>query len=475
MPQMGESVTEATVSKWLVKVGDHVKRDQPLLEISTDKVDSEVPSPADGYVKEILVKEGETVPVKTVIMLLSSESPAASEGHSEPRAEDLKDSFTVDSKKTAVEEAQSLGRESSQEGKHFLSPVVREMLRDLGIPESEAKLIKGSGAGGRVTKGDVIKYAQTRQATQHSVGQEHQRAPADGKAHGQSVDAGMAVTQLAGYSGIRSGQPSTSGTRSGSVSVEQLFKVDETQISPALLKQLVDNQFEVVPMDVMRRSIADHMVRSKSTSPHVYSIIEVDCSKISKFRAKTKEEFQKREGFSLSFTPFFLEACVKGILEFPILNTSVDGYNIIYKKHVHLGVAVALGNTGLIVPVIKRAEEKSFLGLCRALNDLAQRARSKKLSPDEVAGGTFTVTNPGVFGTLIGTPIINQPQVAILCLGAIVKKPAVVEGDAIAVREMCYLTLSYDHRVIDGAVSGQFLSFVKNYIENWDLNRDIFL
>ncbi|MEM4380111.1 MAG: dihydrolipoamide acetyltransferase family protein [Thermoplasmatales archaeon] len=475
MPQMGESVTEATVSKWFVKVGDHVKRDQPLLEISTDKVDSEVPSPADGYVKEILVKEGETVPVKTVIMLLSSESPAASEGHSEPRAEGLKDSFTVDSKKTAAEESQSLGRESSQEGKHFLSPVVREMLRDLGIPESEAKLIKGSGAGGRVTKGDVMKYAQTRQAAQQSAAQEHQRALADGKADGQSDAVGTALTQPSGYSGVRSGQSSATVTRSGAVSVEQLFKVDETQISPALLKQLVDNQFEVVAMDVMRRSIADHMVRSKSTSPHVYSIIEVDCSKISKFRAKTKEEFQRREGFSLSFTPFFLEACVKGILEFPILNTSVDGYNIIYKKHVHLGVAVALGNTGLIVPVIKRAEEKSFLGLCRALNDLAQRARSKKLSPDEVAGGTFTVTNPGVFGTLIGTPIINQPQVAILCLGAIVKKPAVVEGDAIAVREMCYLTLSYDHRVIDGAVSGQFLSFVKNYLENWDLNRDIFL
>jgi 2-oxoglutarate dehydrogenase E2 component (dihydrolipoamide succinyltransferase) len=215
------------------------------------------------------------------------------------------------------------------------------------------------------------------------------------------------------------------------------------------------------------------MVRSKHTSPHVYSIQEVDMTAVSKWRAKHKREFQEREGFNLSFTPFFLEAAVRGLLEFPYVNCSLDGKKIILKRNVNLGCAVALGNTGLIVPVIKRAEEKNFVGLARSLNDLALRARNKKLLPDDVTGGTFTVTNPGVFGTIIGTPIINQPQVAILCLGAIVKRPVVID-DMIAIREMCYLTLSYDHRIVDGSLGGQYLAFLRNYLENWDQDRPLY-
>jgi 2-oxoglutarate dehydrogenase E2 component (dihydrolipoamide succinyltransferase) len=222
----------------------------------------------------------------------------------------------------------------------------------------------------------------------------------------------------------------------------------------------------------MRSAIADHMVRSKQTSPHVYSIQEVDVTNIAAWRAKHKNAFEKSEGFGLSFTPFFLEAATKALEKFPYVNASVEGKKIILKKHVNLGVAVALGNTGLIVPVIKRAEEKNFVGIARALNDLALRARNKKLVPDDVAGGTFTVTNPGVFGTIIGTPIINQPQVAILCLGAIKKRPVVID-DMIAIRQMCYLTLSYDHRIVDGSLGGQFIAFIRDYLENWDMDRSI--
>ncbi|RMG40909.1 MAG: 2-oxo acid dehydrogenase subunit E2 [Candidatus Dadabacteria bacterium] len=229
---------------------------------------------------------------------------------------------------------------------------------------------------------------------------------------------------------------------------------------------------KVIPMDNMRQAIAEHMVRSKHTSPHVYSVQEVDVTNIARWRARWKEKFKAQEGFNLSFTPFFLEAAVKGLQKFPQINASVDGKTIILKRHINLGCAVALGTSGLIVPVIKRAEEKNFVGLARALMDLATRARSKKLMPDDVMDGTFTVTNPGVFGTMIGTPIINQPQVAILCLGAIKKRPVVID-DAIAIRDICYLTLSYDHRIVDGALGGQYLAFVREYLENWDMDRTI--
>jgi 2-oxoglutarate dehydrogenase E2 component (dihydrolipoamide succinyltransferase) len=407
MPQMGESIAEATISKWLVKVGDKVEKDQPILEISTDKVDSEIPSPATGVVTEIKYQEGAVVPVKVVIAVI------------DPSGE-VKATAPSTNGKATNGKAELKAEETDLK---VLTPLVKELASQHGVSLSELEKVQGSGQGGRVTKDDFMNYLKERDS--------------------------------------KSAKPAPT--------------VQQTSQPTAQVKPIVfdDSEATIIPMDNMRAAIADHMVRSKQTSPHVYSIQEVDVSRIAAWRAKNKKEFSDKEGFSLSFTPFFLEAAVKGLQKFPLINSSVDGRRIIQKKHINLGCAVALGNSGLIVPVIKRAEEKNLVGLARALNDLALRARNKKLSPDDVAGGTFTVTNPGVFGTLIGTPIINQPQVAILCLGAITKRPVVI-NDMIAIREMCFLTLSYDHRIIDGSLGGQYLAFIREYLENWDMERSLY-
>lgn len=400
MPQMGESIAEATISKWLVKVGDKVEKDQTILEISTDKVDSEIPSPSAGVVTEIKYQEGAVVPVKVVIAIIDPSGEVKATAPSTNGKAELKAEET-DSK--------------------VLTPLVKELASQHGVSLSELEKVQGSGQGGRVTKDDFMNYLKDRES--------------------------------------KSTKPVPSV---------------QTQPAPQAKPMVFDeSEATVIPMDNMRAAIADHMVRSKQTSPHVYSIQEIDVSRIAAWRAKNKKEFNDKEGFSLSFTPFFLEAAVKGLQKFPLINSSVDGRRIIQKKHINLGCAVALGNSGLIVPVIKRAEEKNLVGLARGLNDLALRARNKKLSPDDVAGGTFTITNPGVFGTLIGTPIINQPQVAILCLGAITKRPVVI-NDMIAIREMCFLTLSYDHRIIDGSLGGQYLAFIREYLENWDMERSLY-
>lgn len=404
MPQMGESIAEATISKWLVKVGDKVEKDQTILEISTDKVDSEIPAPSAGIVTEIKYAEGAIVPVKEVIALIDPSG----------KAESVKPTPSTNGK-AETEVRENIPKHSDSK---VLTPLVKELASQHGVSLIELEKIQGSGQGGRVTKDDFLSYLKQKES-----------------------------------------KPATQPT---------------TQNIPQAKSTVVDeSEATIIPMDNMRAAIADHMVRSKHTSPHVYSIQEVDVSKISAWRAKYKKEFNDKEGFSLSFTPFFLEAAVKGLQKFPLINSSVDGRRIIQKKHINLGCAVALGNSGLIVPVIKRAEEKNLVGLARGLNDLALRARNKKLSPDDVAGGTFTVTNPGVFGTLIGTPIINQPQVAILCLGAITKRPVVI-NDMIAIREVCFLTLSYDHRIIDGSLGGQYLAFIREYLENWDMDRALY-
>jgi 2-oxoglutarate dehydrogenase E2 component (dihydrolipoamide succinyltransferase) len=304
-----------------------------------------------------------------------------------------------------------------------------------GVALTELASIVGSGSGGRISKEDFMAYL-------------------DRRGNGRSASSSQPV---AATPPAPAPQAAPKAARPAAPTITD-WESDGTK---------------VIAMDSMRQAIADHMVRSKHTSPHVYSVQEVDCSAIAKYRAKHKDEFERSEGFKLSFTPFFLEAAVKGLVQFPGINASVDGKKIILKKHINLGCAVALGNTGLIVPVIKRAEERNMVGIARSLNDLALRARSKKLSPDDVQGGTFTVTNPGVFGTIIGTPIINQPQAAILCLGAIKKRPVVVD-DMIAIREICYLTLSYDHRIVDGSLAGQYLQFVCQYLEEWDPKRPLF-
>ena len=434
MPQMGESIAEATIAKWRKKPGDLVQKDEVILEISTDKVDSEIPSPAAGVLAEILFNEGDVVPVKQKIATIETEAGAATvaaptasangSSHAAATAKEVADVPT--SAPAAVTAPTADDHNDSRESARFYSPLVKGLAEKHGVTLAELDKVNGSGQGGRLTKEDFLNYVQSR-------------------------------SQAAATPASKPAAPTPTAARPASEPPSSDWGADGTR---------------VVAMDGMRQAIADHMVRSKHTSPHVYSIQEVDVTNIATWRAKHKGAFEKAEGFGLSFTPFFLEAATKALEAFPFVNASVDGKKIILKKHVNLGVAVALGNTCLIVPNIKKAEEKNFVGLARGLNDLALRARSKKLIPDDVAGGTFTVTNPGVFGTIIGTPIINQPQAAILCLGAIKKRPVVID-DMIAIRQICYLTLSYDHRIIDGSLGGQFLAFIRDYLENWDMKRSL--
>lgn len=428
MPQMGESIAEATISKWRKKVGDRVEKDEVILEISTDKVDSEIPAPSAGIVTEILFNEGDVVPVKTKIAAIdSAASGASAPAKTAASAQPVPEAPAQNGKATHQAEA------ANGEGK-FYSPLVKSLAEKHGVTLSELDAVKGSGQGGRVTKEDFLKYVESRGSAPAQTQQSAPTAPTNPLPSAQAAKASP-------QSGPPIGDWGSEGTK-------------------------------IIPMDNMRQAIADHMVRSKQTSPHVYSIQEIDVTAIANWRAANKSAFEKNEGFGLSFTPFFLEAAIKALEKFPYVNASVDGKKIVLKRNINLGVAVALGNSGLIVPVIKRAEEKNFVGIARGLNDLALRARNKKLVPDDVAGGTFTVTNPGVFGTIIGTPIINQPQVAILCLGAIKKRPVVID-DMIAIRQMCYLTLSYDHRIIDGSMGGQFLAFIRDYLEGWDMKRSL--
>jgi 2-oxoglutarate dehydrogenase E2 component (dihydrolipoamide succinyltransferase) len=429
MPQMGESIAEATILKWLKKPGDSVEKDETILEISTDKVDSEIPSPASGVIVELLHKEGDVVPVKAVIARISSDGKEAvkappAEKKAEQKIEEKAEAPRSSSTESTVSNGSPHSQSQSSSSK-FYSPLVKSLAEKHRVSLAELDAVSGSGAGGRLNKEDFLRYVETKES-----------------------------------------RPSASAP---SV-VESTRSAKSPSTDFPVINDWAPDGTKIIPMDTMRQAIADHMVRSKHTSPHVYSVQEVDVTNIAQWRKAHKDEFQKVEGFNLSFTPFFLEATVKALLKFPYVNASVGEKKIILKRNINLGCAVALGNTGLIVPVIKRAEEKNFVGLARSLNDLALRARNKKLLPDDVAGGTFTVTNPGVFGTVIGTPIINQPQVAILCLGAIVKRPVVI-NDMIAIREMCYLTLSYDHRIVDGSLGGQFLAFLREYLEGWDPKR----
>lgn len=462
---MGESIAEATISKWLKGPGDHVEKDEVILEISTDKVDSEIPAPAAGVLSEVLFSEGDVVPVKEKIATIDTDATASNGApvNGAPAKQAAKTEVPqVSQPATAqpkpVQTAQSTTptrapeqRPSSatsnpparESGSKFFSPLVRSLADKYGVSSSELETLRGSGQNGRVTKQDLLEFVESRGFDQQKPAQSAPQTSAPQAPQAKPSAPAPTPTQ---YRAPTEQRPTG---------------------------EWGDDGKKIVPMDNMRQLIADHMVRSKHTSPHVYSVQEVDCSRISAWRTKHKDAFKKSEGFGLSFTPFFLEAAVRGLKAFPLLNSSVEGKTIILKRDINLGCAVALGNSGLIVPVIKKADERNFVGIARSLTDLALRARDKKLVPDEVMGGTFTVTNPGVFGTMIGTPIINQPQVAILCLGQIKKRPVVVD-DMIAIREICYLTLSYDHRIIDGSLGGQYLAFIREYIENWDMDRPLY-
>ena len=454
MPQMGESIAEGTVSKWLKNVGDKVERDEPLLEISTDKVDAEIPSPAAGILTEILVKEGDTVPVNAVVARIAAEgeaaaptAPAAPEAKApeqkaanESTAEEVKQEApavqpeapapqavepqTTDNRQPTTAEAEGDNEVASLDERRRTksSPLVRKIAKENNIDVAQ---VQGTGISGRVTKNDILEFLQQPPkpaAAQPAAAQQ----PAAASAPAQAYQAPQAPrVQFAEGENVR-----------------------------------------LEPLSVMRKKIAQHMVFSKQTSAHVATVFEIDFTNVDKLRRKHKDAYAER-GVKLTFMPFIVQAIIAGLREFPVLNASLDDNNIVYHREHNIGIAVAL-DWGLIVPVLKRADELNILGASRAINDLGERARSKKLTPDDVQGGTFTITNPGVYGGLFGLPIINQPQVAILGVGGIKKRPVVVEtkdGDFIAIRSMAYFSLSFDHRLIDGAVADQFMARVKAVLE----------
>jgi 2-oxoglutarate dehydrogenase E2 component (dihydrolipoamide succinyltransferase) len=437
MPQMGESIVEGTLTRWLKKLGDHVERDEPLFEISTDKVDTEIPSPVAGTLTEILVQEGATVGINTVVARVGDgaavSAPAAEATAKAAPATEVAEPTpapVAEPVQAAAVEAPPVPapvEEPAAELAGPVSPLVRKMARENNI---DLRLVKGTGAGGRVTKSDVDAYLAGRAAPVEAAPTWAAPAPA---APAPAVSAPVAAAAPA--------------------SLPPLPRVDPAKV-------------RIEPMSIMRQKIAEHMVHSKHTSAHVTTVHRVDMTKVAKTRAKVKDEFKQRYGFGLTFLPFIARAASEALHAFPLLNASIDGTNIFFHNEVNLGIAVALDN-GLIVPVIRQADEKNIVGLQRAIVDLAARARGKQLKPEEVSGGTFSITNFGSFGSLFATPVINQPQIAILGVGAVEKVPVVVEGDAIAIRSMAYIALTFDHRLVDGALADQFCQKVKQVLENW--------
>jgi len=444
MPKMGESIMEATILKWRKKIGDTVELDEAVLDIATDKVDSEVPSPVAGVLVEILFQENDVVAINKAIAILETESGAvgSSSGSSSSQTALADSSSSLKAAEVPYVPATSSpasGVQSLKSGEgRFYSPLVRTIAKEEGISQSELDALSGSGQEGRVTKKDILAYVANRGS-------------------GSSQVAGLPAEALAKAGGSISAQPITSPQ------------------SPVTTPPIsISGNVEIIEMDRMRRLIADHMVMSKHTSPHVTSFVEADVTNMVNWRNRVKDPFKKQYGENITFTPIFVEAVARAIRDFPMINISVDGTRIILKKDVNIGMAAALPSGNLIVPVIKNADMLNLVGLTKQVNDLANRARNNQLKPDEIQGGTFTLTNVGTFGNVMGTPIINQPQVAIMAMGAIRKKPAVLEteyGDVIAIRQMMFLSLSYDHRVVDGSLGGSFLRRVADYLEQFDANR----
>ncbi|HUK91905.1 MAG TPA: dihydrolipoamide acetyltransferase family protein [Blastocatellia bacterium] len=483
MPQMGESIAEGTIVRWLKHVGDSVKRDEPLFEISTDKVDAEIPSPSSGVLSEIKVQEGETVAINTIVAVIdgaggagvagakpTASAPAAAPPQPaapEPKAQapaasaapppapepprQAKQAEPASAPLRAPAPAVSEDEEAEQtpdaEGRRIRSsPLVRKIAQEEGVDISQ---IEGTGTGGRVTKSDILSFVENRRAGGAA-------APPALRATQAPVSAPtrpIAQPQIAPQAPQRAPQPLRHPS-------------EITEIGPPPFAD--GDRYEIEPMTTMRKRIAERMVESRHTSAHVTSFMEIDFTETAKLRDKLKGDFQSRDGVRLTFMPFIIKAVIEGIKKWPILNSSVWGDQIVMKKDINIGIAVAL-DWGLIVPVIRNADEKSLLGIARAVNDLGDRARSKQLKPDEVQGGTFTITNPGGFGGLVGTPIINQPQVAILGVGVIKKRPVVI-NDAIAIRQIGYFGLSFDHRIVDGAVADQYLATVRDVIEAANYN-----
>jgi 2-oxoglutarate dehydrogenase E2 component (dihydrolipoamide succinyltransferase) len=433
MPKLGESIIEATITKWLKNPGDRIEEDDPIVEIATDKVDSEIPSPVEGKLLKVLFNEGDVIPVGKVIAII--ETDPGEEGEAEVAETDSKEETVADSKPAVKAETTESAKEEAVESSsdRFYSPLVKNIAKTEGIAQSELDKVPGTGKDGRVTKEDLMSYLKNRTS-----------APA-----------------------VASKAPETAA-------------VKDTAPTPVVSKPAPQVTAgagdEIVEMDRMRKLIADHMVMSTQVSPHVTSFIEVDVTNIVRWRDKVKDDFQKREKEKITFTPIFIEAAAQALKDFPGVNASVDGYKVILRKNINIGMAAALPNGNLIVPVIKNADQKNLLGLAKDVNALANKARSNKLEPDDISGGTFTITNLGTFGSITGSPIINQPQVAILGIGVIKKKPAVLEtpeGDVIAIRHLMILSLSYDHRTVDGALGGKYLQRMQQLLESFDTNRAV--
>lgn len=438
LPKMGESVAEATLIKWAKQVGDRIELDDTVLEIATDKVDSEVPSPVAGKLVKQLYKEDEVMQVGAVIAIIETDGGDADvaveeSSNTEAIAEVAEQ---VPGLTQLVNHEAAASQDFSNAGR-FYSPLVKSIAAQEQISLAELEGIPGTGADGRLNKEDLLKYIAQRNS--------NVAAPA------------TAVSEAA--------------------SAAPVAATPKKADSPApVAPSSLNGADEIIEMDRMRKLIADHMVMSKQTSPHVTSFVEADVTSLVQWRDKVKKNFEKREQEKITFTPIFIEAVAKAIKDFPMINVSVNGNQIIKKGNINIGMAAALPSGNLIVPVIKNADQLNLLGLTKSVNDLATRARASKLKPDETQGGTFTMTNVGSFGNVMGTPIINQPQVAILAVGAIKKKPAVLEtehGDVIAIRHMMFLSLSYDHRVVDGSLGGMFVRRVADYLEQWDFNREI--
>jgi pyruvate dehydrogenase E2 component (dihydrolipoamide acetyltransferase) len=464
MPQMGESIFEGTITKWLKKPGDKVERDEPLFEISTDKVDAEIPSPSAGVLKEIKVGEGKTVPIQTVVGVIDAAGDgagAAKAAAPAKAAEPAKAAAPAPAARPAVAPppapaarpaapavAAPAASAPTKDGQRIhTSPLVRRMAKEHGV---DLSAVPGTGAGGRVSKQDIEAYIA---AGGSAVETEKEMEPAEADVYTEPVSMSAAAPPP------RASVPPQAPPASSGGQVHMAFE------SAVPREKMYFGNYEVQPMSVMRQRIAEHMLASKHVSPHVYSIDEIDMTKVAGLRAKAKDEFEKRYETKLTFMPFFVKAAVAGLRAFPTVNSSLDGTNVILHKEINIGMAVAL-DWGLIVPVIKNADEKNILGIQRNLNDLAERARTKKLKPEEVQESTFSITNPGVYGGLFGLPVISQPNVAILGLGMIEKRPVVI-NDSIAIRSMCYVSLSYDHRVVDGAIAHKFMHTVKETLENW--------
>lgn len=431
LPSMGEGVMEATIITWLFNEGDTVKEDDSVVEIATDKVDSDVPTPVSGKIVKILKQKDEVAKVGEAIAILEIEGEGGNTASEEVKTEIPAATPDAETLKT-IEQPLQVAASTEFSGDLYLSPLVKSIAQQENISEAELKTIKGSGLDGRITKEDILGYVANR-------GNQPQAAQQAVPVQAASVPQPVATSAPAATVPVAAGD-------------------------------------EIIPMDRMRKIIAENMVKAKQIAPHVTSFIETDVTNVVKWRNKNKTAFEKREGEKLTFMPIFVRAVVKAIQDFPMINVSVNGENIIKKKNINIGMATALPDGNLIVPVIKNADQLSLSGLAKAINDLAYRARNKKLRPEDTQGATYTISNVGSFGNLMGTPIIPQPQVAILAIGAIVKKPAVLEtpdGDVIAIRNLMFMSHSYDHRVVDGSLGGMMLKHVHDYLENWDLNTEI--